>query len=108
MGWGRPATITLTCTCTLSFNSALTPLARPTTAALTFIFDLTPTLAIASPASRLPRLQACAGFMAAAGTAPRLHPAYSLGVEELGVALAHCGMRPLHSALATTSSSEKA
>ena len=52
-------------------------------------------------------LQACAGFMAAAGTAPRLHPAYSLSVEELGLALAHCGMRPLHSALATTSVSEK-
>ena len=46
--------------------------------------------------------------MAAAGTAPRLHPAYSLSVEELGLALAHCGMRPLQSALATTSVSEKA
>ena len=31
-----------------------------------------------------------------------------LSVEELGLALAHCGMRPLHSALATTSSTEKA
>ena len=46
--------------------------------------------------------------MAAAGTTPRLHPAYSLGVEELGLAFGHCDMRPLHSALATTSSSEKA
>ena len=79
---------------------------RPST--LTFIFDLTPTLTTRSPASRRHGSQAHAGFMAAAGTAPRLHPAYSLGVAELGLALTHCGMRPLHSALATTSSSEKA